>query len=148
GAIALFAWHVTSAVEPIHKIVSMVLIGGDGPPPQLRHGWQYLFQGAGPFDLVCQLATVAFAAAIPLLASMAFLIVSRAGRVPLSVALVRGFRGCAVAIASVIVLIYAATLPVTFRLERISDDGIRQSMRHEGRYLAEQGGSSWPGVVR
>ena len=78
-------------------------------------------------------------------AALAFWFISKVNRVPLSVALARGFRGCAVPIACALLLAYAALLPITLRLESAADEGIRHSLHHEGRYLARIGGTEWPG---
>lgn len=141
----LFAWHVNAAVDPMRKVVVMLMFGGEQGAEPVDRGFQMMFMGSSMADLGYHLATVAAAAIVPIVAALTFWFAGKVNRVPLSVALVRGFRGCAVPIACALLLAYAALLPITLRLESTTDEGVRNSLRHEGRYFASLSGAEWPG---
>ena len=108
-------------------------------------GFELLVMRGGYADLGYHMVTVAAAAIVPLLAALAFVIVSRINRVPVSVALICGFRGCAAPLAGLLFLTDAALLPFTLRLEHATDDSIRQTLQHEGLVFAGFAGKEWPG---
>jgi len=141
----LFAWHVNAAIDPMRRVLTLLTDGGEGPREAVTGPFALFCSGPSLTDLGYHLITVAAAAAIPLMAAAAFWFISRIHGVPLSVALVRGFRGCAVPIACTLLLVYAALLPITLATERFVDSGVRQSLQHEGRYLAGLSHKTWPG---
>jgi len=147
GLILLFAWQSTAAVDPIHRIVMMIngtlTEGAQSPEPNVP---TWLLSGINS-DLLFHLVTVAATACVPLLVGTAFIIISRVNRVPVSVALVRGFRGCAVPIAGALILAYAVSMPMTVRQEADIDQRVGESMRHEGKYIAASAGREWPGRI-
>ena len=143
----LFSCHVTATAEPIRKTALYLFQMNSEPEHHNNSVFQLLFLGSQTADILYCLATILATAAVPLLAALSFLVVSRGSQVPLSVAIVRGFRGCAVPIACVLLLAYAVLAAVTLRVESATDDVIRQSVRHEGRYVAGLEGREWPGRI-
>jgi hypothetical protein len=104
----------------------------------------------GPEPNVIDILVKLFACAImavPILTLLILGIVSLCCRVPLSVGLTRGLRGCAVPIACVLLLGYAGLTIVTLRQEQVVDIGLQHIREHEGRYNAELQGKKWPGEV-
>ena len=97
--------------------------------------------------IVVEGLVVAMGLAAPLLMMIVLAIAGRARRVPVSVALVEGFRAGALPVACVLVVVYGAFALATLRQERVMDNGLRQMIRHEGRYYASLAGMPWPGPV-
>lgn len=81
---------------------------------------------------------------VPLLLLVILSIAGRVRRVPVSVALVRGFRGAGVTLACLLLIGYGALVLGTLRQERAADDGLRQMVQHEGRYYATLASRPWP----
>jgi hypothetical protein len=88
---------------------------------------------------------IALGVAVPLLTILTLGIMSLVCRVPLTVGLVRGLRGCTVAITCVLLLAYCLVVPFTLRQESIMNEGLKRTLRHEGRFMAELSGKEWPG---
>ncbi|HZT42911.1 MAG TPA: hypothetical protein VFA07_12155 [Chthonomonadaceae bacterium] len=84
------------------------------------------------------------ALAIPLLTVSIFGLLSRIYRVPLSVGLVRGLRGIAVPVACILFLAYSGLVVGTLRQEAMLQKALDRQVQHEGRYLAEIAGRTWP----
>ncbi len=82
--------------------------------------------------------------AAPLLLVVALGIASRVVRVPLTAGLVRGLKGTALPAACVLVLVYGGLVLATVRQDALVDEGLRQTLAHEGRYLAGRAGVRWP----
>lgn len=82
--------------------------------------------------------------AVPLLLLLILSIAGRVRRVPVSVALVRGFAGAGLTLGCLLLIGYGALALGTLREERAADDGLRQMVRHEGRYYASLAGRPWP----
>lgn len=101
----------------------------------------------GPEAFAMEAVAVAVSLALPLLMVLVLAIAGRARRVPVSVALVEGFRAGALPVACVLVVVYGAFALATLRQERVMDNGLRQMIRHEGRYYASLAGMPWPGPV-
>jgi hypothetical protein len=141
--IPLVATMVYAQIEsgPVGSLVqiALALLGGESDA------------GPGPTHadklIILRLCTLAVAAA-PLLMLLTIGVVSRICHVPLSVGLVRGVRGCAVPVASVMLLTYAGLVTATLRQERIVIEGLHQTLHHEGRFLAASIGETWPGGAR
>lgn len=81
---------------------------------------------------------------LPLLLLVVLSIAGRVRRVPVSVTLVRGFRGAGVTLACLLLIGYGALVLGTLRQERAADDNLQQMVQHEGRYYAKLAGRSWP----
>lgn len=82
--------------------------------------------------------------AVPLLLLLILSIAGRVRRVPISVALVRGFGGAGTIIGCLLLMAYGALVLGTLRQERAANDGLRQMVQHEGRYYAALAGRPWP----
>ena len=93
-----------------------------------------------PSPPLVTLATVAAPLALVLLLGVA----SRIARVPFFVGLVRGLRGLALPVACGLILVYGLLVLGTVRQEARVSEGLRQTLAHEGRYLARLTGESWP----
>jgi hypothetical protein len=142
----LFAWQASGAIDPTRRMLLLLTSFGEGARPGTGPLFGLLLSGEQQ-DLLYHFLAVGGAALVPAFAAFAFLIVSYVNGVNASVALVRGFRGCAVPIACALLLAYAATVPITLRLESATDAGIAQTLRHEGRYQAGLAGLEWPGRI-
>jgi hypothetical protein len=90
------------------------------------------------------LAVLAVPAAVAIVLGLA----SRVLRVPLSAGLVRGFRGAAIPVACLVLLVYGGAVLTTAHYEARLSYSLRRTQDHEGRYLAEVAGEEWPGPVR
>jgi hypothetical protein len=88
--------------------------------------------------------TVAGALAIPALTLALSIMVSLICRVPVSTGVMRGFKGLGIPAACLLFLAYAVTLPMTLRQENRTKQHLQQMLQHEGRYLAELTGRTWP----
>ena len=86
-------------------------------------------------------------AALPALLALGSVIVSVARRVPLRVGLARGFSRVGVPLACLLVLAFCGLCVETARWEVRVNDAVRQTARHEGRYLAGLAGQEWPGPI-
>jgi len=93
-----------------------------------------------PSPPLITLATVTVPLALVLLLGVA----SRIARVPFLAGLVRGLRGLALPVACGLVLVYGLLVLGTVRQEARVSEGLRQTLAHEGRYLARLTGESWP----
>lgn len=120
------------------------VLGGIMPVIQLV---QINMDGAKGADLTRALLPLLLGSGIvvPFLLLLTLGILSLKWRVPLSVGLSRGLRGSAVPITCALVLVYAVLVPLTMRQESVSDKGLKRWIVHEGRYLAESIGKTWPG---
>jgi hypothetical protein len=123
-----FALHIEGSVQPIAQMI-----------------WGVAQEGTTPIAPIIQAVCVGLAALIPLLSLLTFAVLSRLWRVPLSVGVVRGLRGCGVPIACVLLLAYGILVPFILRQESALDYGLRRTVQHEGRFEAELGGKTWPG---
>lgn len=85
---------------------------------------------------------------LPLAWAGIFAVGSRVLRVPVSVGLVRGFRGAAVPTACVLLLLNGGLVLAAARQEALIEHGVQETLKHEGRYLAGLVGQDWPGPVR
>ena len=103
--------------------------------------------GDMPQEQETEVVTILVSLALPLLMLLVLSLVGRARRVPVSVALVRGFRAAALPTACLLVVLYGALTLATLRQERQMDDGLRQMVQHEGRYYASLAGQPWPGPI-
>jgi len=106
-------------------------------------------EGSGPRaqePLPGMLALV-LGAALPALLALGSVIVSVARRVPLRVGLARGFSRVGVPLACLLVLAFCGLCVETARWEVRVNDAVRQTARHEGRYLAGLAGQEWPGPI-
>ena len=146
ACILLFASHIIGAAEPIRRVALYLYVMATQSEQSTKQSFPLFTMGASS-DILYHIITVLIVATVPLTAALCFAIVSRVCRVPLSVALVRGFRGCAAPIACGLILAYAALLPVTMRLESVEDNAIRETVHHEGRFLAGLDGKEWPGRI-
>lgn len=82
--------------------------------------------------------------AVPLLLLLILSVAGRVRRVPVSVALVRGFKTIGVPLACLLLVVYGALALGTVRQERAADAGLRRMVQHEGRYYAALAGRPWP----
>lgn len=94
-----------------------------------------------------RIVIVAATLAVPLLLLCVFTLAGRARRVPVNVAVVRGFLSSAVPVACVLFLVWSGLCLATLRQERQMDAELNQMRTHEGRYLALLAGVPWPGPV-
>ncbi|HLK55615.1 MAG TPA: hypothetical protein VKU00_03575 [Chthonomonadaceae bacterium] len=124
---ALCVWQEQHSVEIVVRMFGLFVSTEDGSQRMSLPVW--------PLGLI---------AGVPLLTLLTFSILSLVWRVPLSVGLVRGFRGMAVPIACALLLLYSGLVIVTLRQENQVEAGMRGSMQHEGRYMAELTGKTWP----
>jgi hypothetical protein len=85
--------------------------------------------------------------AVPLLTLLIIGGISIACRVPLSVGVARGLRGCAPVIGCALLLAYSGLIIGMARQEKIVMTGMERTLQHEGRYLMELNGKEWPGPV-
>jgi hypothetical protein len=85
---------------------------------------------------------------VPFLTLLTLSAISRACRIPLSVGLIRGLRGCALPIACLLFLAYGVLVPLTQRQEKLLDEGLQGTLQHEGSYLVGLIGERWPGEAR
>jgi hypothetical protein len=129
-----FVWQVNGSIGSLAQMMRLLTGGGDGEPLRPAYLWIYGFG-------------VAIIAAIPLVTLATLCLLSLLWRVPVSVGVARGLRGCAVPIACTLLLIYGITVPITVRQENRIDGGLKRSIQHEGRYIAELSGNEWPGPV-
>ncbi len=110
----------------------MGLSGGDGTgSPEVPPVVQMVAAGAGLL--------------VPVVLAVALSIHARIRRVPASAALASGFQRVALPLACLLVIGYGAAVLGTLREEQRIDDGLRQMIRHEGRYYASLAGADWPG---
>jgi hypothetical protein len=123
---SVFAWQIQSSVAPLAQLVNNLY---DDPSASVWHSF-YLAGGI---------------AAVPLLTLLTLGALSLVWRVPLSVGLARGFRGCAVPIACTLLLAYGMLVPLTLRQESVIGEGLKRTVQYEGRYIAELEGKEWPG---
>jgi len=86
-------------------------------------------------------------AAVPLVMLLTFTLAGWARRVPVNVAVVRGFLSAAVPVACVLFLVWSGLCLATLRQERQMNAELNQMRTHEGRYLASLAGMAWPGPV-
>jgi len=82
---------------------------------------------------------------VPLMLGIGVSVWGRRRRVPVSAALAAGFRTTALPLACLLVIGYGTLALGTLRQEQQMDDGLRQMIRHEGRYYASLAGTVWPG---
>lgn len=82
---------------------------------------------------------------VPTVLAVALSIRARKRRVPVSAALASGFQRVALPLACVLVIGYGVAALGTLRQEQQMNDGLRQMIRHEGRYYASLAGTVWPG---
>jgi hypothetical protein len=100
--------------------------------------------GAVPQDQEMEVAAILGSLAIPLLMLIALSIAARIRKVPVSTALVQGFRSGGLSVACFLLLIYGVLALSTVRREQAMDAGLRQMVEHEGRYYAALAGQPWP----
>ena len=93
------------------------------------------------------LSAGAITLALPFLLTLIFAIAGRVRRVPVNVAVVRGFRTVAVPAACVLVILWGGLCLHTLRQERALNAELDRSLVHEGRYYAALAGAPWPGRV-
>ena len=134
GGVALVAaWQARGVVDFVQIETDLVgLSGNDGTdtfPPQAAAGLI-----AVPVGLV-----------VPLMLGIGVSVWGRRRRVPVSAALAAGFRTTALPLACLLVIGYGTLALGTLRQEQQMDDGLRQMIRHEGRYYASLAGTVWPG---
>jgi len=86
-------------------------------------------------------------AAIPLFTAGLLAICSLILRVPLVAGLVRGFRGAALPLACLLVLVYAGCLLVTAGHDQAVQEQTPSLRVQEGPVLAARAGLEWPGRV-
>jgi hypothetical protein len=122
-------------VLPFTAIGSLFFSPSEGAPSSAN----------GALQLVPKMA--AFTAIVPVCAAIILTIMSRLYRVPLRLALVRGFRGIAVPVVCVLLLAYSVSILGTLRYEAIVNDGLTRTLQHEGKYFADLTGQKWPGAV-
>lgn len=91
-----------------------------------------------------KVVTFAGAMAIPILMLITASIVSLFCRVPVSLGVLRVFRGLGLPVACVLFLLYGAVTPMTVREEMRVKQELRQLIQHDGHYLAKQAGRAWP----
>lgn len=125
-----FAWQLGGSIGPIVQLM-----------------WGYGGEGEAPLAPKIYILSVGITALIPLLMLLTFSILSLIFRVPLSVGVVRGLRGCAVPISCILLLAYGVLVPMTLRQEIALEEGMQRTVQHEGRFMAEIAGKSWPGAT-
>lgn len=125
------AWQLSGSIEPVAQYAGLMQNGGEGEARILPQIYSAL--------------AISIAAAVPLLTLLTISLLSLLWGVPLSVGVVRGVRGCAVPFACVLLLAYAALVPLTLRQESQINDGLKRIVRHEGHFMAEIAGKQWPG---
>jgi hypothetical protein len=137
GSLAVLAlggiWQI-GGIAAIYKVaLSLVATGGDGAP--------------APTDSI-PVAILAYGAilGIPMIAIIGLAIFSKVCRVPASIGIVRGMRGLAIPIASVLILIYGATVIQTARKDGHLNYANERWVHHEGEFYAEMSGKEWPGL--
>ncbi len=126
-----FAWQVDGSIEPIVRMV-----------------WGNGGDGGAPIAPRVAALVVGFAAALPLLTLFTLGLLSLAWRVPLSVGITRGLRGCALPLACALVMVYGLLVPMTLSQENALNAGMKRCVPHEGRFMAEMVGKRWPGPTR
>jgi hypothetical protein len=95
-----------------------------------------------------QQAMVFAVLAVPTACALVLSLASLFLRVPLAVGLVRGFRGAALPVACLLLLVYGGLVLTTAHHEARLNYALDRTQQHEGRYLAEIAGEEWPGPVR
>lgn len=137
---ALMLAHARSAVEPLYDATTRLFL----MVQQSTSADGTVAQGSLDGPLVYRLTLTALIGLLPATAAAAVAVIAVRRGVPLSVALVRGFRGIALPAASVLVLANALLLPITARRNTDLVGGMQQVLRHEGRYIASLTGLKWP----
>ena len=121
----LFFWQSVVSVRPILSLIQAVRDTSISP-----NSYYYV--------------PLSFSIAIPLIFVLALSALSIIWRIPLSVGIARGLKGCCVPIACTLLLAYAAILPFTLKQEILMTYVLDRTLTHEGRFIAEQTGKSWP----
>lgn len=101
--------------------------------------------GSEPSPLIAGLIAAGIGLIVPAVLAIVVSLRARKRRVPVSAALADGFQRVALPLACVLVIGYGAAAMGTLRQEQQMDDGLRQMIRHEGRYYASLAGTVWPG---
>ncbi len=116
---------------------------------QVGSGASELSGGGGrsnePSPLIAGLIAAGIGLIVPVVLAIVLSIRTRKRRVPVFAALADGFRAAALPLACLLVIGYGATALGTLRQEQQMDNGLRQMIRHEGRYYASLAGTMWPG---
>lgn len=123
-----FLWQLISAINPMVQFIF-----GSGET-EMRIGLQNSLLAL----------PVVIASAIPLLTLISFGLLSLAWRVPLSVGVIRGLRGCAISISCLLLLAYGILVPMLYMQETAMDESMKRTVQHEGRFIAELAGKQWP----
>lgn len=98
-----------------------------------------------PSPLLVGLIAAGIGLIVPAVLAIVVSICARKRRVPVFAALADGFQRMALPLACVLVIGYGVAAMGTLRQEQRMDDGLRQMIRHEGRYYASLAGIAWPG---
>lgn len=99
--------------------------------------WDQAFFALRPFAPLLTLI-------VPLLLVIGLGVASRVVGVPLTAGIIRGLKGIALPAACVLVIVYGGLILATVRQDARIDGGLRQTLAHEGRYLAARAGVRWP----
>jgi hypothetical protein len=137
GVLALGSIWQIGGIAAIYRVaMSLVSTGdsGDGGPSTIGNG--------------VLLATMAYGSilVIPVLTIIGLAIFSKVCKVPASIGIVRGMRGLALPIASVLILVYGATVIQTARKDARLSYANERWVHHEGQFYAEMAGKEWPGL--
>jgi hypothetical protein len=126
---ALFLWQLAESTGVfVNLIWSAVASGGES-----------VYQGEQQRALICAVGAI-----LPCLTLLTLGTLSLLWRVPLSVGVTRGMRGLAVPMACVLLLGFAVLAPFVIREESAIEEALRRTVQHEGRYLSELAGKTWP----
>jgi hypothetical protein len=128
-------WQINNSIGPCVRM-ALLLNQHEGEGPQ------------GDLRVVMMALSACLVLGVPFLTLLTLSVISRACRVPLSVGLIRGLRGCALPIACLLFLAYGVLVPLTQRQERVLDEGLTGTLHHEGSYLVGLIGETWPGEAR
>lgn len=130
---ALAAWQIQGVlgfVQTLHDLTGVSGNGAAGDMPQAAEA---------------EVLTLIGSLTVPLLMLLVLSIVGRVRRVPVSVALVYGYRTKAVPAACLLVVLYGALALGTLRQERQMEDALHQIVQNECLYYASLAGQPWPG---
>lgn len=139
GLTLVAAWQTRGILQFVQIGTGIVGLSGsdDGYHP---NGYTSL-----PSQLVVGLMAAGTGLIVPLVLAIGLSIRARKRRVPAFAALAGGFREVALPLACLLVIGYGVGALGTLRQEQQMDDGLRQMIRHEGRYYARLTGEPWPG---
>jgi hypothetical protein len=84
---------------------------------------------------------------VPVLIVVGSVITGAVKRIPLRLAVARGFRSAGTVLGCLMVVVYAGLAIQTSRVEAPMSQALDSSLQHEGRFLSQLVGANWPGFV-